>query len=622
MLLTLVPPPSCVIPEELQTHRLRPPPSLPPRLKTPQLYLRAKRTLHDVGIQMPHHLCADRALWWSIAVSEVTWDLESDSVEVRFVDGNEERWELDPMPKSSPLVPDDSDMEVDEHEQQQIKMEVDTAECQQASASDKGKRPESRRSSTSISDRLRELCAQLRNALEDVGLGLRHTDVRDEYEHLLQMAADPTERPLKQWSAPQQSDFDWAMAGSSSDPEDEDWDLEEDAPIVSQRRLREDGPAIDAEDSQAAKAHPVTSPSKRSSKFAGQLKSRRRLPFASTSTGDQPSSLHDYLSLVNILTTIRQTLLDLFSASVIHELKQRIEAPTYPLWAAESASRWCRDQAILKGAEVAQQILALLDDDGYTFDTSDLEEDELLDSETDEDEWALRHGAGGSSPRSPAGAIEARLRKNPMFEMRDDYALKTWCVMAQGRARNMGREGPLEDGEDGSEQWAAGSGLIFSHSIGGPQFTEPIQPWEVSKPYPTSPYQTPQKRRTLESIAAAELGSPTKSTSPRGQHIRASYHGNGGSSFSRINSPSLSDSDDENDFLDPSLAISGRTFSTEDPLDEELLPPRLPRALVTRRGASDLPPDMAEMRELIHTGLNEIAGVSPSPRFGRYLTHA
>lgn len=104
MLLTLRPPESYTVPDTLQTHHIDPP-SLPQDIRAPAPYINLRRALQNVGIAIPSILCADRTLWWSFAVGQVTWDLGLDQVEVRFTDGTVERWNIDPDARSPPLSP-------------------------------------------------------------------------------------------------------------------------------------------------------------------------------------------------------------------------------------------------------------------------------------------------------------------------------------------------------------------------------------------------------------------------------------------------------------------------------------------------------------------------------------
>lgn len=623
MLLTLLPPPSYPIPDTLQTHTLRPP-SLPRGVKIPAPYIRAKRSLQDVGIVMPANLCADRAVWWSLAIEEVTWDLESETVEVRFVDGSEERWELDPAIKSSGFVedseeedtPDEAEMDVD------VSASSSDASGSPATTGGKGKSPEPRRSSTSVVERLRTLCIQLRDAYEDIGLGAIPINDEQDYLRLLHMAADPSVRAPAEWT--NQSLFDFHMRGSSDDECAIETDDSDDEVLVSARVARATTPGLEVDE--AGDIHvgpaPTSSPSKKSPTFRGQFKSRRRPlsldPVASTSTSlpTQPPAPHDYLSFVALLSTVRHTLLDLFSSKIIPKLKERLDTPTYALWAVGNAARWCRRQAILTGGEVARDMMQLLDDDGVTFDASDDDdEDDELEEGEDEDEWALRRGAGGSSPESAGGRRERRLRRNVMYDVMDDYALRMWCEKAQVRAHGMSEDDELQG-------WSFDRGDDLIASVGAPKFVDGVQPWEVSKPYPTlvgfqpaSRIGTQSKKKvTLESLAAALDSSPTKSTLPptngdssaaRADALRDLYFGGPGTDAS----PPLTDCDDD-DYFEPGSAQAPEFFCPEDTLGEAFLPPKLPRTLVDAEPFLPLGRDMAKMRERVHEGLNEIAGVS------------
>lgn len=641
MRLTLIPPPSYPIPDTLQTHILRPP-TLPKEVKTPGPYLRAKRTLGDVGLSLPSLLCADRTLWWSLAVEEVTWDLETEIVEVRFVDGTEERWDLDPEAvfRSSGFVKDsdekDSKMDLDD--------EAIERAFQAATASitidvkGKGKSPSppppaARRSASSIQSRLHSLCVQLRDGYEDLALGSIPIADEHDYLHLLDMAADPSARTPPEWS--NQSLFQFHMKGSS----DDEWDLgdmsdgSEDEPLVSPRKARgrSSSPELGEEKDDKEKKKAVfdkdiditTSPKKKNHQ-KGQLKSRRRpaslAPVASSSNSPLPSARHDYLSFVSLLSTTRRTLLDLFSSSIIPSLKDRLDTPTYALWAVSNATRWCRREAILKGGEVVGDLLRLLHDDGESFDMTDEEEEDELDGKSDEEEWALRRGFP-SSQESAGTRRERKLKRNPLYDLRDDYKLKLWCEKAQARARGVEME---EDNDLAG--WSVDRGDDLLSSVGAPRFTHEVQPWEVSKPYPSLGLSTSRikGKKSLDLVAlAAELSSPTKSKSksksnqplppPPSTTSTSMMHSLYFSHPSTDASPPLTDcSDDE--YFEPGSLHGPAFFCPEDVLSEGFLPPKLPKALVNPSPAVPLGREMGMMREKVHQQLNEIAGVSEIQR--------
>lgn len=109
MRLTLVPPSSLLIPEALQSHDVAPP-RLPKNVRAPQVYTVVRRSLYSLGIEMPSLMCADRTVWWSLAVDEVVWDCDTEMVEVTFTDGSIEQWAM--VAKQNTPSFDDGDDEV------------------------------------------------------------------------------------------------------------------------------------------------------------------------------------------------------------------------------------------------------------------------------------------------------------------------------------------------------------------------------------------------------------------------------------------------------------------------------------------------------------------------------
>lgn len=642
MRLTLTPPPSYPIPDTLQTHILRPP-TLPNRIKTPLPYLRVKRSLGDVGLSLPSLLCADRTLWWSLAVEEVTWDLETEMVEVRFVDGTEERWDLDPEAafKSDDFVEDsddeDSKMDLDNEAIEKAFRAAMTSTIKEVKG--KGKSPSpppaiARRSPPSVQSRLHSLCVQLRDAYEDLALGSVPIADEHDYLQLLDMAADPSARIPPEWS--NQSLLEFHMKGSSDDEcEMSDMsDGSEDERLLSPRKARRRilSPELGEEKDDKAEKKTVinrdfdiSTSIRKKSHHKGQLKSRRRpaslAPVASSSTSPLPPARHDYLSFVSLLSTARRTLLDLFSSAIIPSLKDRLDTPTYALWAVSNATRWCRQEAILKGGEVAGDLLRLLHDDGESFDMTDEEDEDELNEKSDEEEWALRRGFP-SSQESAGARRERRLKRNPLYELRDDYDLKMWCEKAQARARGIEMEG-----DNDLAGWSVDRGDDLLSSVGAPRFTQELQPWEVSKPYP-SPHLTSSmiKKKSLDFVAlAAKLSTPTKSKSKSNQPLPPPPSARSTSMMQSLYlshpstdaSPPLTDCSDDEYFESGSLH-GPAFFCPEDVLSESFLPPRLPKALVKSSPAMPLGKEMEMMRKKVHQELNEIAGVSETWKRGRW----
>ncbi|ORY92731.1 hypothetical protein BCR35DRAFT_7159 [Leucosporidium creatinivorum] len=251
--------------------------------------------------------------------------------------------------------------------------------------------------------------------------------------------------------------------------------------------------------------------------------------------------------------------------------------------------------------------------------TDDEDEDELDEDETgEEDEWTLRRGFP-SSPESAGARRERKLKRNVLYELRDDYELKMWCEKAQARARGV----EMDDDND-LAGWSVDRGDDLLSSVGAPRFTHDIQPWEVSKPYPALGFSTPKMKgkKKLDLIAlGAELDrSPTKANLPLPPPPSATTTNNISAHTSMMHtlyfshpstdaSPPLTDcSDDE--YFEPGSLHGPAFFCPEDVLSEGFLPPRLPKALVNPHPAVPLGREMGVMREKVHKQLNEIAGVS------------
>lgn len=329
---------------------------------------------------------------------------------------------------------------------------------------------------------------------------------------------------------------------------------------------------------------------------------------------------HDVLSFVALLSEVRQTLMNFWSSSVLGELQKRVDAPTYAIWAAESAIKWCLNRALFKSGQVATEILKLLDDNGEMFDVpsspSSSNQDELgsnpysysssSESDTDDDKWAFRSAPGrGTWQKKAETRREQNLRRNVLYEMRDDFALRTWCIRAQARANEVD---DAAVNEAWGARWISAGGA--SSSVGPPRFTNDVQAWEVSKRYPRS---LTDGELTVEKVKG------TKKKAAKRKAISARPPT--GSSPSRVgNSPAATDvgtsdegdslDDDDDDVLPFGSAHAPTYFYPEDAIGQALLPNRLPKRLVQRN--SLLGPEMSAMRSHIHLALNDLAGVSPA----------
>lgn len=334
MLLILTPPPSYHIPLPLQSHSLPDPPvptffrgNRPP---TTDFYRRTERALRELGISTARRTSSDSASWYASAVRQLEWDLESDQLAVQFVDGSEERWELDELEKSQ--EPEEVVSKGLERERVSLQMQ------------------------------LVGLCKELRSAWEDVSMRERGgPDLSDEREQdlLMKLSED----------ASLQIPYAWSNASSVYHHHmDTSSDAEDSPPRSSKRSFAE---------------------SKLGRQFHGKLRDRRR-PTSRTSSAFPPSSFlppsappHDVLSLLALLTRTRHALVNLFALVVIPALKERLP-PTFALWATTNALGWCRRTSIREGAEVAQLMVQLLEDDGSIDDSGSEQETDVDDSEDEE----------------------------------------------------------------------------------------------------------------------------------------------------------------------------------------------------------------------------------------------
>ncbi|GAA5933403.1 hypothetical protein JCM1841_004837 [Sporobolomyces salmonicolor] len=625
MKLNLIPPRSYPIPSILHSHDL-PSPSIPPArtLRIPLAYVKAKRTLNDLGLQLPSHLAADRALWWQFAVSEVTWDLDEEELVVAFSDGSEERWEFDggAGARSDATVGDDSDESVDELS---ADAEEDRRRAKRARStpSQAGERARPGAPSTVLA-RLNKMCVELRSAYEDLGTSSSlHPDApiiesEADFAILMQLAADPSRDVPFEWSSAK-SLLEYHMQNSGGEDDGEDENAGANSMSISPTRTSQSGKKAEGAVVGNQPRH-------------GQFKSRqrpRRLPSSASSLAPAPTSRHpqhDYLSLVHLLTRVRQYLADLFASNVLPKLRENLP-PTYALWAVAGAISWCRRKAIRKSAEAAKRLLELLDnvDDGDVIRNVSVVRDDPVDpdlcgADTSEDSMDLdlddEAGWGGAveqpSPhRSRQGddwnafaLHEKRQSDNPLASMRDDFTLRCWCEDVMERARAFSRD-----------EW-----LVPERE---PKWVRKPGAWNVSAPIDGAdsdldelPGQQKEKGfKPASALLLPETLTPNPSKvrlfSPPTSPPRAEEEGLHGAVtlMPALVASSASSDTDPSDLEDdvPNESDSCDFFYPEDLTGERFLPKRLPKAVVKRSETRGK--EMEKARVQLHKLLNEVAGL-------------
>lgn len=514
MLLTLVPPTSYPIPLPLQTHTLTPPFRVSSfKHRDPAAYTRARKALNDLGLSLPSSYCADRALWWSLAVEEVTWDLDAEMVEVRFSDGSEERWEMShdfgadddegrgrEEPKSAEFVEESQD------EEEVTPMEVeddDNARRQRSAAPPPAAPPRPRPPSRAsvLHARLLDLSKQLRSGYEDLSMGSVNPSSGFEVnsdanlENLVDLAANPSIDLPSEWRA---DGFESAEEEQESVTDEE----KDDEEVAEQLRLRRKAisPELVAPSpspspptgSRTATATPARTIVTRSvaarDKYTGKFPLQRRARSLAELYRDNDvtpppfSPTIDLYSFVHLLEQTRTTLIDGYSSLIIPTLRTRLNAPTYSIWAVRGAIGWCRREATRRAAQAAKHILSLLDDDGETFDVTDDEQDdgssEVEDSELeDESEWGSTtiRGKGEKSEQRLERNRERRWEKNVLWwDSGFDAGLRTWCERALDKARELGEE---------VELWGVARLKKDANLADRVVWTKKIEPWEVSQTF-------------------------------------------------------------------------------------------------------------------------------------------
>lgn len=303
MKLTLVPPRSYPVPPSLQSHTLDSPlRTFPPRTPQSIAYRRGISALHSLGISTCSTLAHDKAAWWAAAVSEVTWDLDADTLVVEMVDGSLETWTF--YERGIVGLSDEFVDEMDEDE-------LASSQPQPAS------QPQAR--DADGHDRLRALCVELRSAYEDVGTPSPDVLVAGSSTERLCAGSEFDFTPLTELAADPSLKFPWEWSNLSSR---RDWFHDEPGePSLrrSKRRKSTGGLRLPRQGAEAK----------------GQLTDHRRPARADIGVklGEPDKSTdcrHDFLSLVALLTETRQTLLDVFSKSVICALKERLRRSSLP----------------------------------------------------------------------------------------------------------------------------------------------------------------------------------------------------------------------------------------------------------------------------------------------------
>ena len=598
MRLTLRPSSSYPVPSTFHSHYI-PPPHLPPakHLKVPLAYTKAKRNLQQTGLLLPSYLAADKALWWQFAIDEVCWNLEDEEVVVSFSDGTEERWDLG-GPKSSESI-----MEDGEYNQA---VEVEEEPQASSSSSQNETRRTSRWSPETVLARLRSFAIELRSAYEDITtatlLDPHAPSIEDEQDHsiLMGLSADPAKQVPFEWSRAE-SLHEYYMNGDFGD-------------IVRDIEVEE-------EKSKRTPSHSKTNKSSSDQPTHGQFKSRRRptrIPLTYESAPTPPPSntharqSHDYLSTIHLLTQIREYLADLLPSTIYPQLREELPS-TYSLWCVDGAIAWCRREAIRKGAEAGEQILDLLDEDAESLlasstQASDIEilsegEDSMEVDSEDEGSWGIeiREGRGRYQASSWNGYARKAMKRsdNPLDSMREDFKLRCWAEDAIERERALEREQWLKKEEQ-------------------PKWHIPPEPWEVSIPiddlnseFEEMIEETRGRKGFKNAFSAFSMPRSLTSLPPQPPTSPPQASFDSYSTPPHLVSPSSSSSDFD-PLSDPSSEPDSTTYSDffypEDYLEEDFLPNKLPKAVVTPSRSRNRV--MEQAREKLHAKLNEIAGVS------------
>ena len=582
MQLTLLPPSAYPVPQALHTHELRPPTFRPRRAsKVPEPWQRARRQLAGVDLRQPDPLAADASAWWQFAVRAVEWNLELDEVIVTLVDGSHETWDLSPQmhPRSSPMVIDSASEDAPDSPDFAFSSPPPTGTDLPRS---------SRWHPDAVSARLRDFAIKLRSAYEDLGTAAvsdpAAPDISSEndFRLLMLLAAGPSRPVPYEWSDAQTM-YEYAMVGVDGD------ERESSEPGTGQARSWRDelrrpsqGRRLDVDD-------PAESDSL---EYTGQFRSQRRNT-ARSNRKDPTSRAYDYLSMIELLSQIRTYLCELFPATIIPVLRERLP-PTYTLWAADGAIVWCRREAIGKARDAADLITELLDDDGDHFDCTSKTASPVRsgrgytlthDIIVEDDDFDMLSDSSGTDEWQAEERRQDRLVHNPLRLLRDDYELRRWCISANERARM------LEMGDTGSD------------FVSSPDWLHPVPSLDVATAFEadSSDSERHRRRRRRLRLPHADPSSSPPSSPPEGDSLPGLSRSDSETETSDLDEP-------EDEYIRVSARrISDDFFYPPDPLGEGLLPRRLPKELVERnlqRG-----PELEEHREQLHHTLNQIAGV-------------
>lgn len=407
MLLNLIPPHPLALPEILQSHQLSPPTwsSRKAGPRQPFAYTRIKRALEKLKIRAPSILVADLALWRTVAVEQVTFDLDNGEILVIFIDGTSESFSLD--------IDEEQDLS------QEYVLETEDEESQKERVRKK-REDKSRFGKLSLFATLQKMSMELRDAWEDVSILSDDAgplvSTRDDFETLIGLAATPSIKIPRRWrhrSSPEEE-----MKVDSDDQDESNRKFEEIAKLNSQLSTRSVASSVPPPDLQ---------------KYSGQFLSRRRANSTSnpsnavptstpSSSYESPSALkppYDVESFLDLLESTRHALVDIWSREVIPLLKERIP-PNFSLFTATNASKWCKMKAINERAKLAKLLGELAVDQGNIIDATDSEaEDSSIDesdSELDEDMVDQHH----LRRKAKADREAVRWSKNLLFTLRDD----------------------------------------------------------------------------------------------------------------------------------------------------------------------------------------------------------
>ncbi|GAA5857544.1 hypothetical protein JCM8547_009331 [Rhodosporidiobolus lusitaniae] len=642
MLLSLVPSTSYPIPIVLQSHEIRPP-KLPTnqgafrqQTKTPGVYLKTRRTLSNLGLALPDLLAADRALWWQFAVVEVQWDLEDEEVAVTLFDGTEERWELglDSGVKSTEIVTNS----LDDGALSEEAVEQAAARGKRKGRMKTGKDgPERRKrwAPSTVLAELHRLSVELRSAYEDLGMSDSSVDISSEsdFEELMKLAADPKRKVPFEWSSAKTL-YEYAMEGVDSSEEEAE-------------AKRKGGP------SQVGGAGGEEESADDPYQFSGQFKSRRRPRCLSedSAPSDEPRTCsssssfpprHDYLSLVHLLTRVREYLCDLFSATIIPHLRD-ILPPTYALGVVDSATVWTRRQAIEQSAQAAQLILELLDDEGDDSDAVDDQHEPdiaVFDSDSssldggiaeygglvmhDSGSSFFLHGVGDEDDRYSPWLLEEkrqkRLSDNPLASLKDDFQLRCWCERALERRREIQRDEWGSTPKKPAWSREIPPWDVFASVAHGSDLDEPNDTRRRTKTHAIRSG-TPFVPRTLlpTTLTSAAAPVPPPTSPPNGSDDdddlihSLSLLPPGLEASLEDDSSDGTDSDADGSLESDRSGGGGmRTYSRdffypEDLVGEAFLPKKLAREVVTAR--RERGSEMEAARKVLHAKLNVVAGL-------------